>query len=46
MLQDAFFIGGVRIAVAGKPYIIAEIGSNHDQSIDKAFLEAESRTVW
>jgi len=37
MLQDTFFIGGVQVAVAGKPYIIAEIGSNHDQSIDKAF---------
>ena len=37
MLQDTFFIGGVEITVAGKPYIIAEIGSNHDQSIDKAF---------
>jgi sialic acid synthase SpsE len=37
MLQDAFNIGEVTIAVAGKPYVIAEIGSNHDQSIDKAF---------
>ncbi|MCP4160203.1 MAG: hypothetical protein GY760_09035 [Deltaproteobacteria bacterium] len=37
MLQDNFSIGGIKIAVAGKPYIIAEIGSNHDQSIDIAF---------
>ncbi|MCD4744446.1 MAG: N-acetylneuraminate synthase family protein, partial [Desulfobacteraceae bacterium] len=45
MLQDAFFIGGVRIAVAGKPYIIAEIGSNHDQSIDKAFRMIDMAAV-
>ena len=37
MLPETFSIGGVEISALGKPFIIAEIGSNHDQSIDKAF---------
>jgi len=37
MLQATFSIGEFKVTAEGKPYIIAEIGSNHDQSIDKAF---------
>jgi sialic acid synthase SpsE len=36
MLQEEFFVGKVKVTAGGKPYIIAEIGSNHDQSLDKA----------
>jgi sialic acid synthase SpsE len=36
MLQEEFSIGKVKVTAGGKPYVIAEIGSNHDQSIDKA----------
>ena len=37
MLKSRFTIGGQAVSEHDKPYIIAEIGSNHDQSLETAF---------
>ena len=36
MIDDEISIGGTTMKVGGPTYVIAEIGSNHDQSLDRA----------
>lgn len=37
MYQESLFINGKELAISKKPYFIADVGANHDGSLDRAF---------